>query len=292
MDQNFERSLARVLVYEGGYSNHPRDPGGETNRGIIKRVYDGWRRRHGLPLQSVRLISTDELKAIYREQYWDACRAGALPAGVDFVVFDGTVNSGAGQSVKWLQRSLAAAGLYHGAIDGDCGIATLSAVAQHPDHDKLIADILARRLGMLKSLKTWGDFGVGWSRRVSSALAIGQAWATGSVGPQPIAVAELGGAAKGYAGDVATATVSQGVATNAAAGGTGVYALLQSLPSTIQPYTDSSPIIAKVFVGLTLLSATAAVVGAGVAFWSAYQNRRAQAAVDGDIVATITPLGA
>lgn len=292
IEPGFDESYGRVLVYEGGFSNHPRDPGGATNKGVTQRVYDGYRRRKGLSTQSVRYISNAETREIYREQYWDAARCNALPVGVNFAVFDGAVNSGVGQSVKWLQRALAAGGYYHGPIDGDCGIGTIAGAQAHGDHDRLIADMLARRLGMLQSLKTWSDFGKGWSKRVSSTLAIAQAWASGSVGPQPAYVVDLAGQAKGYAGDVTTASISQTAGTNTAAGGTGAVALLQSASSTIAPYADASPIITKIFIGLTLLSAAVAIGGAISAFVSSRQNKRAQAAIDGEIVADLRMAGA
>lgn len=293
MNQNFEKSLKHILAYEGGWSNDPDDPGGATMRGVTQRVYDGYRRRAGLATRSVRNISDAELRAIYRQQYWDACKAPALPAGIDFVVFDGAVNSGVGQSIKWLQRGLKAAGLYHGPIDGDCGLGTLAAVASHRDHDLLIADILARRLGMLRELKTWWKYGGGWEKRVVKTMDIGQAWATGSVGPAPVAgLLGDGGTAKGYAGDVATATIPVAAGTNTAAAGTGLAATVQTVSQAIQPYTDLSPYVAYAFIGLTIAGAAIAIGGAVSAFISSRQNARAQAAIDGELVADLAAVGA
>jgi lysozyme family protein len=42
MKKNFEKSLELVLHHEGGYVNHPKDPGGETNLGVTKRVWEKW----------------------------------------------------------------------------------------------------------------------------------------------------------------------------------------------------------------------------------------------------------
>lgn len=293
MNENFEESLKHILAYESGWSNDPDDPGGATMRGVTQRVYDGYRRRAGLATQSVRTISDAELRAIYRQQYWDACKAPALPAGIDFVVFDGAVNSGVGQSIKWLQRGLQAAGLYHGPIDGDCGLGTLSAVAAHADHDRLIADILARRLGMLRQLKTWWKYGGGWEKRVVKTMAVGQAWATGSVGPAPVAgLLGAGGTAKGYAGDVATATIPVAAGTNTAAAGTGLAATVQTVSQAIQPYTDLSPWVAYAFIGLTIVGATIAIGGAVSAFISSRQNARAEAAINGELLADFSTVGA
>src|SRR5688500_6264664 len=106
MQNRFEECLKLVLVHEGGYANHPKDPGGATNFGVTQRVYDGYRLKAGVAKRSVKEITKTEVSAIYKRQYWDLIDGDELPAGVDYVVFDGAVNSGCGQSVKWLQRAL------------------------------------------------------------------------------------------------------------------------------------------------------------------------------------------
>jgi lysozyme family protein len=174
---NFDKSLKRVLVYEGGYSNHPSDPGGPTMKGVIQRVYDGYRERKGLPKRSVKYLAEDELKEIYRKQYWDAIRGDELPHGVDFVVFDGAVNSGPSQSAKWLQRAVGTKD------DGNVGEATIAA-AIAKDRARTINGICDRRLSFLKALRTWPVFGVGWGRRVADVRRWGLSFAKVSV-PEP-----------------------------------------------------------------------------------------------------------
>lgn len=66
-----------MLAREGGYSNHPADPGGPTMKGVTQRVYDGYRKGKGLATQSAKGITTDELNAIYDHQYWDAVQGDA-----------------------------------------------------------------------------------------------------------------------------------------------------------------------------------------------------------------------
>lgn len=293
MWENYTKALSHILVYEGGYSHHLRDPGGVTLNGVIQRVYDGYRRRKGLPLRplTAQMEKTAEWRRerndIYRLQYWNVIKGDELPAGIDLVVFDGAVNSGSMQSVKWLQRALQADGVYHGPVDGDLSLSTLKAVKEHADHDLLIAGILSRRLGMLQNLKTWPVFGKGWSRRISSVRAIGQAWASGSVGPQPLRVADLGGNAKGYAGDVATALFDPQAGTNTAAGSTGIGVVLQGWANAVQPLLGTSDFINYMFIGLTALVAIVAIAGAVAAWWASRRNKRAQRAIDGEIVAAL-----
>ncbi len=71
---NYAAALKRVLASEGGYSNHPEDPGGPTMKGVTQKVYDAYRERAGKARQSVRNISAAELQAIYRDQC-SACHA-------------------------------------------------------------------------------------------------------------------------------------------------------------------------------------------------------------------------
>ena len=104
----FERAFALLAVHEGGYSNHPDDPGGATNRGVTQRTYDSYRARHGLERRDVRQITDGEVAEIYRGQYWDAIRGDDLPAGVAYCVFDAAVNSGPGRALRWLQAEIGA----------------------------------------------------------------------------------------------------------------------------------------------------------------------------------------
>ncbi|RWK20700.1 MAG: N-acetylmuramidase, partial [Mesorhizobium sp.] len=160
-----QESLARVLAHEGGYSNHPADPGGATMKGVTQRVYDAYRKSKGLALRSVKRITGQELFEIYDRQYWDAVKGDLLPSGVDYVVFDGAVNSGPKQSIIWLQRALGP--LYKGRLDGVMGVGTIAAVQACNDHDALIDRICDQRLIFLQHLNTWPVFGRGWSSRVA-----------------------------------------------------------------------------------------------------------------------------
>lgn len=164
MRDNFAASLAAVLVHEGGYVNHPKDPGGATNKGVTQRVYDDWRQKNGLPFRSVKELEQSELEDIYRRQYWDAVRGDDLPAGVDYCVFDFAVNSGANRAARYLQEAVRVA------ADGQIGPVTLAAVAA-ADPSKLVEAISDARLGFLQRLTTFDTFGKGWTRRVEAVRA-------------------------------------------------------------------------------------------------------------------------
>ncbi len=159
MDKNFDRALRLVLAHEGGYVNHPKDPGGATNKGVTQAVYDRYRRSKSLEARSVRQITAAEVRDIYRKQYWDAVRGDEMPAGVDYAVFDFAVNSGPGRAIQFLQRCIGAG------VDGNIGLETMNK-AQAANPQSLIADLCNRRLAWMKTLKTWKTFGKGWNRRV------------------------------------------------------------------------------------------------------------------------------
>src|SRR5215467_3818504 len=84
----FEAALPFVLRWEGGFVDHPNDPGGRTNQGVTQKVYDAWRRRQGLPQRDVKMIEHDEVLAIYESGYWIPPRCDLLEAQLDLVQFD------------------------------------------------------------------------------------------------------------------------------------------------------------------------------------------------------------
>ncbi|HEY7823767.1 MAG TPA: glycosyl hydrolase 108 family protein [Acidimicrobiia bacterium] len=159
---NFQKTTEWLLVHEGGFVNHPRDPGGATNRGVTQAVYDGYRRRMGRPKQTVRNITTAEVFDIYRTQYWDKVWADQMPAGLDYAVYDFAVNSGPSRAVKFLQEILGVE------ADGAMGNITMGAIAALPREqvDDVIVQLCTNRWNWMKRLRTWDVFGTGWTRRV------------------------------------------------------------------------------------------------------------------------------
>lgn len=280
-DAEFLRCLRRVLPYEGGYSNHPDDPGGVTLNGITQRVNDSWRRNNGfVPRPLTRAFEGTlewqrERDNIYREQYWKRIRGDLLPAGVNLAVFDAAVNSGPGQAIKWLQAALGVS------PDGVLGEHTFEALNECSDHDRLVAGICERRMAFLKRLKTWSTFGKGWSNRVSHVLATGQAWASGSIGPALVKVE--GASAKADAGSLAVAPVRPGVAASATTGGTvltGAADSVQQATTAIQPLADSIGIVKYIVLAGTIIVACVMLFGI-------YRDWKAQRARNGEDTAAV-----
>jgi lysozyme family protein len=266
-----------VLIFEGGKVNNPKDPGRRTNQGVIQRVYDGWRRRKGLPLRSVYEMEAAERDDIYRNQYWNAVRGDELPAGVDLAVYDGAVNSGPVQAVKWLQRAL---GLT--AIDGHIGEATLRALEECTDMDDLVRKICDRRLAFMKSLKTWPTFGKGWARRVAAVQRAGFNLATGSV---PAETSYIEGA-NAKAPLSAARPAPQTAAPDAAASGGGITATLTQATTTLEPLKESNQHIAMLFTALTVLGI---LITVGGLIWGIYARKRRAALHDALDLAPLPP---
>jgi lysozyme family protein len=156
MTDIFYTFINRVLSHEGGYVNHPNDPGGETNWGISKRSY---------PALNIRKLLRDDAIEIYRRDFWKRVRGDDLPQQFAFQALDSAVNHGIGNTVRWMQR---AAGV---ADDGVFGPITLAAI-NSTDEDDLVLLFNAERLEFYTKLSTFRTFGAGWVRRVAENLRL------------------------------------------------------------------------------------------------------------------------
>lgn len=152
----FDDAFTRLLGHEGGYVNHPSDPGGETIWGITARVA----RAQGYT-GDMRAMPQSVAKDIYRRMYWAPVRADELPRDIRFDVFDAAVNSGVRQAALWLQRSVGAV------ADGVIGPQTIAAANSARN---VKARYNAQRLRFMTDLPTWGAFGRGWARRIADNL--------------------------------------------------------------------------------------------------------------------------
>lgn len=155
---NFDEAFARLIGNEGGYSNNPADPGGETNWGVTATVA----RANGYA-GSMRDMPRDTAKTIYRARYWTPMRGDELPSGVAFQVFDAAVNHGVDQAAKWLQAAVGTP------QDGIIGPQTL-AVASRIEPAVLGLLFNSARMFFYTDLSTWPSFGKGWARRVAGNL--------------------------------------------------------------------------------------------------------------------------
>lgn len=159
MKENFQKALDAVLHHEGGFSNHKDDPGGMTNLGCTKKVWEEWV-GHEVDEKVMRNLTPADVSPLYKARYWDKIKGDELPDGVDYIVFDTAINSGPGRAIKFLQGCVGAD------MDGALGPKTLAAV-KAVDPKQLVEDYAKRRLSFLQDLPTWQTFGKGWGRRVA-----------------------------------------------------------------------------------------------------------------------------
>ena len=167
--QKFHRALNVTWDVEGGYSNHPSDPGGPTNYGITQGTYDLYRTRKGLPKRSVAGISRDEAEDIYFTMFWQAVQGDRLPDGLDLAVYDFAVHSGPPRAIEELQRALGVK------VDGDFGPVTYKAVlSAHPSD--VIVRLKANRLAYMRTRPNWSTFAQGWTARVDRVTNTALSW--------------------------------------------------------------------------------------------------------------------
>jgi len=161
----FEAALPFILRWEGGYVNHPKDPGGATNRGVTQKVYDGWRKTQGLPPREVRQLDDTEIGAIYESGYWRPSRCGDLPSPMDLVQFDTAVNMGTGRAVRMLQQAVGAQ------VDGQFGSGTLRCVGMCDMPEAVVRYCNAREAfyrGVVARKPDQGVFLRGWLNRLNA----------------------------------------------------------------------------------------------------------------------------
>ena len=167
MTGNFKECLDLVLKSEGGWVNHKDDPGGETNLGVTKRV---WEEYVGHPVESLKKLTKEDVAPLYEQKYWRPCYGEVLPRGLDFVVFSMGINAGPGRSIKLLQLSV-------GCVpDGVIGPTTRGLISDS-NSATLIAKFSESRREYYRSLKNFPIFGKGWLSRVDreESEAIGMA---------------------------------------------------------------------------------------------------------------------
>jgi lysozyme family protein len=248
---NYDLALARVLAHEGGYTNHPSDPGGPTNFGITIHDYRRYIKASGTA-SDVRDMKLADAAKIYRARYWDALRCDQLPAGLDYALFDYGVNSGIGRAAKVMQRLLGQA---------PAGTMTDAAIAgiRNASPQALIARLCDERLVFLKALKTWPVFGAGWGRRVAEVRRDALAMAKGAIAPTPASTQASG---KGHV--PAPTAARAGTAAASVAAGAGAAQVAHGFGGSLT-------------FALTLLAAGVVLAAAGWAGWNLWRQRKQEA---------------
>lgn len=154
----FAIAFARTIGHEGGYVDHPSDPGGRTKFGISQRAY---------PSIDIASLTIEQARAIYERDYWLAASCDKMPERIGIELFDAAVNHGVRPAVRMLQRALGVAD------DGVVGPVTIAAAHAVTDLSGLLMRFHGHRLLLQADLPTWPAFGRGWARRVARNLIKG-----------------------------------------------------------------------------------------------------------------------
>lgn len=271
MKDNFDKCLEFVLDIEGGFSDNPKDPGGPTFNGITQRTFNAAVAQNKWPPRALSSATglSDTWKSqrdqIYRDQYWDSIKGDDLPAGVDLVLFDGSVNSGASQSVKFLQKALGVT------TDGQIGQMTLAALSAIL-YPRLIEKICEARRDFLRANKNFSTFGKGWMARVDHLQSTAIAMGNGSA-PISVLATTADQQAKAAVSDAVKAP-SKVIGAALAGAGSTVLSIASIAPTAInaiqeplQPFADN-PHIAKVLLWCAVIGALCAVGGILQALWA------------------------
>ena len=158
MNRNWDKCFDLVIVNEGGYVDNSSDPGGATNWGCTKVVWEKYV-GHQVTKDDIKALTKEDVKPLYKRNYWDAIHGDAIPSGLDYCLFDAAINSGVGSASKWIQTIVGVP------ADGAIGNNTISAITQI-NPVTLINEFSEKRLAFLQRLKTWPVFGKGWGKRV------------------------------------------------------------------------------------------------------------------------------
>jgi len=164
MQANYDKCLETILHHEGGYVNHPKDPGGETNLGVTKRVY----LEHG-GTKDMKDLLVEDVAPIYKKGYWDKMKGDDLPGGLDLCVFDFGVNAGPGRAAKFLQSMIGTT------VDGGIGPNTLAKVEEYVRENgeaESVEKYQSMRQKYYEQLSTFATFGKGWTRRVEETTKL------------------------------------------------------------------------------------------------------------------------
>ena len=164
MQANYDKCLETILHHEGGYVNHPKDPGGETNLGVTKRVYEEFG-----GTKDMKDLTVEDVAPIYKKGYWDKMKGDDLPTGLDLCVFDFGVNAGPGRAAKYLQTMIGTV------ADGGIGPNTLAKLKEYVDEHglaKSIDNYQEARQAYYEKLSTFDTFGRGWTRRVDETTQL------------------------------------------------------------------------------------------------------------------------
>ncbi len=163
---NFEKAFDRLIGHEGGYSIDRNDPGnwtgGKVGSGALKGTKYGIA-ANTYPNLDIKTLTIEQAKVIYKKDWWDKLGADQFHPAIVYQLWDFAVNAGKSRAVKELQQAVGVPD------DGIIGPKTIAAVKAKDVNDVLLL-LASERLSFYTSLKTWANYGKGWTNRVAENL--------------------------------------------------------------------------------------------------------------------------
>ena len=172
MIENWDKSFNLVINSEGGFTNDQRDSGnhlpdgrqGSTMLGCTQANWEAYV-GHKVTQDDMRKLTKEDVKPLYKKNYWDAVKGDDLPSGVDYAAFDFAINAGPAASRKMIQRALGVT------ADGAFGPMTMAAI-QKADAKELLQKFSDAKTNFYKSLSNFNVYGKGWLQRVADVQAV------------------------------------------------------------------------------------------------------------------------
>lgn len=172
MLSNWDKAFDHVIAHEGGFTDDTRDPGnklpdgrpGCTNLGCTQANWEA-HVGHQVTHDDMRALTKEDVKPLYKKNYWDAVKGDDLPGGVDYAAFDFAINAGPGRSKKVLQTALGVT------ADGAIGPGTLAAI-EAADGEELLKKFSEAKESFYRSLPTFDTYGKGWLKRIADVQTV------------------------------------------------------------------------------------------------------------------------
>ena len=172
MIENWDKSCDMVLAHEGGFTNDQRDSGnhlpdgrqGSTMLGCTQANWEAYV-GHQVTQDDMKKLTKEDVKPLYKKNYWDAVRGDELPTGLDYAAFDFAINAGPAASRKMIQRAL------NVVVDGSIGPNTLKAINE-ADAKELMQKFSDAKTAFYKGLGNFNVYGAGWLKRVADVQAV------------------------------------------------------------------------------------------------------------------------
>jgi uncharacterized protein (TIGR02594 family) len=159
----FKDCMPLIFAYEGGFVNHPDDPGGATNMGITIDTLRAYRKK-SVSVLDVQQLTKQEAGEIFRQKYWNVNSCDSLPKPLALLTFNASVLFGPHRGAEFLQTALNKQGAKL-LIDGDIGPQTIAA-AQRVLIKQAVDDFVALQRALHEASKN-KVFLKGWLNRMA-----------------------------------------------------------------------------------------------------------------------------